>query len=163
MRPCQVSLRSAAFIIAILALNLTIARSGFRGGNADWTRFCYLLLPMIDTLIDRPLPDAWTGATDHQGKWIPGHRVSRHSHSIPRLYCLSRNVVLVDTRNRHVLATSVMKFAVQVVGYHTGLRAPIEFAFECIFPTVILCLPPLLAALFGGWLSHGLAHDRLFG
>jgi hypothetical protein len=167
MKLPRVSLVSIEFVIVVLAVNFGVMRALYDsvpGSLTDggWALAGFLLLPMIDLLLiglfrlrrrDRRTPRAI-------GILIVGSAAS--------LAVFTSCVVAPETMYDalRAIGSPIARGTVNGMTRYLGnaaiqsamMQLTLGIAFEVLFPMAFFCLPPLLAALSGGWLAHRLSN-----
>jgi hypothetical protein len=163
MKLPRVSLVSIEFVIVVLAVNFGIMRALYDSvTERGWALPAFLLLPMIDLLL------------------IGLFRLRRRDRRTPRAigFLMVGSAASLAVFTSCVVAPGTMYEALQAIGRPIAMgtmngmtrylgdaamqSAPMQLtlgiAFEVLFPMAFFCLPPLFAALSGGWFAHRLSN-----
>jgi hypothetical protein len=167
MKLPRVSLVSIEFVIVVLAVNFGVMRAVFDSFTVGgWALPAFLLLPMIDVLLiglfrlrrsDRRTPRA-----------IGFLMVGSAASLVVFTSCLGAPGTMFEALQAvgRPIALGTMNGMTRYLGnaalQSTIMQLTFGIAFEVLFPMAFFCLPPLVAAVSGGWLAHRLS-NRCWG
>jgi hypothetical protein len=159
MKLPRISLVSIEFVIVVLAVNFGVMRALYDNSTeGGWALSAFLLLPMIDVLLiglfrlrrrDRRTPRAI-------GFLLVGFAASLAVFTS----CVVAPGTMFDALRAigRPIAMGTMNGMTRYLGNAAMQSAPMQLtfgiAFEVLFPMAFFCLPPLFAAISGGWLAQ---------
>jgi hypothetical protein len=163
MKLPRVSLVSIEFVIVVLAVNFGIMRALYdSSAEGGWALSAFLLLPMINILIiglfrllrrDRRTPRAIGFLTVGSAASLAVFTscVAAPGTMFDALRAIGRPIAL-GTMN------GMTRYLGNAAMQSTIMQLTLGIAFEVLFPMAFFCLPPLVAAVSGGWLAHRLSN-----